>query len=477
MKHSTRALVRSTPISDTGLGRRDFLKAALAVAPYLYLAGCGSSGESGGIPPAAYDTVVVGSGMAGLAAASTLVASGLRVLVLEGRDRIGGRTSTDTTTFDVPVDIGAQWFHQSPTNALLEYAAAHGYTLMPQSYLVYDGTQPATPGEAAPALDMVGTLRTEIDSAGEAAATGVSPDESAAQATLSQVGQPWYQLGEGLLGPNDFGAGFSSLSSQDHYNYSIPPSGNTMIQGGMGTFVSSFATGLRIRLSTPVSAIQWGGRRGVKVVTAAKVIGARTAIVTTPTGGLAAGALAFNPPLPDAYLDAIANLPMGNLEKIFLGFSRQVFDTPVNSAIFPLLDRIELPFIQAPVWGGNVALSLIGGDLARELTTAGPAAMIEYAQNQLADLFGRGILSYYESGLTSNWLNDPWTLGSYSNATVGHVAARQQLAVPVSEQVFFAGEALSVEHYQTVYGAYLSGITAANQVLSSLGRETGSAAA
>jgi monoamine oxidase len=458
------------------LGRRDFLKAALAVAPYLYLSGCGGGGGSGGASASGYDTIVVGSGMAGLAAASTLEANGLRVLVLEGRDRIGGRTSTDTTTFDVPVDIGAQWFHQSPTNGLLNYAAAHGYTLMPQTYLVYDGTQPATPAQAAPALQMIETLKTEIDGAGEAAANGDSPDESAAQATLSQVGQPWYQLGEGLLGPNDVGVGFSGLSSQDHYNYDIPPTGNTMIQGGMGTFVSSFAKGLRIRLSTPVTAIQWGGRGGVKVVTAAKVFGARSAIVTTPMGGLAAGVLAFNPVLPDAYLDAIANLPMGNLEKIFLGFSRQVFDLPVNSAITPLIDEIESPFIQAPVWGGNVALSLIGADLARELTTAGPAAMIDYAQQQVADLFGNGILSYYQSGLTSNWLNDPWTLGSYSNATVGHVAARQQLAVPVGDQVFFAGEALSIEHFQTVYGAYLSGIAAADQVLTSFGLSRSEAA-
>jgi monoamine oxidase len=213
------------------------------------------------------------------------------------------------------------------------------------------------------------------------------------------------------------------------------------------------------------------------VVTAAKVIGARTAIVTTPMGGLAAGVIAFKPSLPDAYLEAIANLPMGNLEKIFLGFSQQVFDIPINSAIIPLVEQTEFPLVQAPLWGGDVALALIGGDLARELTTAGPAAMIDYAQQQVADLFGSGILDYYESGLTTNWLNDPWTLGSYSNATVGHAAARLQLAMPVGEQIFFAGEALSVEHFQTVYGAYLSGIAAANQVLGAIGRQAGAQAA
>ncbi len=462
-------LDRKTASLSLELSRRAFLKAALAAAPYLYLAGCGAS--DGGAPASGYDTVVVGSGMSGLAAASTLAASGLSVLVLEGRNRIGGRTYTDTTTFSVPADIGAQWFHQSPSSALLAYAAAHGYTLMPDNQaLVYDGTQPATPAQAAPFEQMFQTVHTEIDNTGAAAAGG-APDESAAQATVNQVGQPWYQLSEALMGPDDFAANFPDLSCQDLYNYSIPQPGNTMIQGGMGTFVASFAKGLRIRLSTPVTAIKWDRRGGVQVVTAAEVIRARTAIVTTPMGGLAAGVIGFDPVLPAAYLNAIANLPMGDFEKIFLGFSRQVFDVPVNSVLISLVDQIQEPLTQAPVWGGNVAVCLVGGDFGRQLTMEGSAAMIDFAQQQVASFFGSGILSYYQSGLTTDWLNDPWTVGSYSHATPGNSAARQQLTAPLGDQVFFAGEALSVEHFATVNGAYLSGLAAANQVLSSLGRQ------
>jgi monoamine oxidase len=257
MKQSTRALGRKTASHTPRLSRRALLKAALAIAPYVYLAGCGGSGA----PASGYDTVVVGSGISGLAAASTLAANGLTVLVLVGRNRIGGRTYTDTTTFDVPVDLGAQWFHQSTNNILLGYAAAQGYTLMPQSAgMLYNGTQPATPAQVAPAAQMITTLNTEIDNGGQAAAGG-SPDESAAQATVNQVGQPWYQLGEAEVGPLDFAADFPDLSCQDLYNYSIPQPDNTMIQGGMGTFVASFATGLSIRLSTPVSAIQWARQR------------------------------------------------------------------------------------------------------------------------------------------------------------------------------------------------------------------------
>src|SRR5579875_646741 len=455
------------------LSRRTFLKAALATAPYLYLAGCGSSSSSS----ATYDSVVVGSGMAGLAAASTLAASGLSVLVLEGRNRIGGRTYTNTSTFAVPVDLGGQWFHQSPSNALRAYAAAHGYGLMAQSpELFYNGTQPAPPQQYQPAESMIDALESEIETAGEAASHG-SPDESAAQATANLVGQPWSQLGEAFIGPLDFATAFPKHSSQDFFNYSIPQPGDTMIAGGMGSFVASFAAGLNIQLATPVNAIAWGNSDGVQLTTPRGTVRARTAVVTTPMGGLAAGVIGFNPALPSAYLDAIAGLPMGNFEKIFLGFSRQVFDTPTNSLLFPLVDSLELAAVQAPLWGGNVAFCFVGGAQARQLVSEGSAAMIAFAQQQVSNLFGSSILNYYQNALTTAWLNDPWTQGSYSYATPGNAGARQQLAQPLADQVFFAGEALSVEYCQTVNGAYLTGLTAANQVLAALGRPSISQAA
>jgi monoamine oxidase len=86
-------------------------------------------------------------------------------------------------------------------------------------------------------------------------------------------------------------------------------------------------------------------------------------------------------------------------------------------------------------------------------------------------------LNYYQNALTTAWLNDPWTQGSYSYATPGRAVGRQQLAQPLADQIFFAGEALSVEHCQTVNGAYLTGLAAANQVLAVLGRPPVSQAA
>jgi monoamine oxidase len=459
------------------LNRRDFLGGALAAGSGAYIAGC--SGivttplTSSATSASTYDVIVVGSGMAGLAAASTLHSDGLNVLVLEGRNRIGGRTYTDTSAFDVPVDLGAQWFHQTPSNPLVPYARAHRYKLIHQSDPVfYDGTQEVSdPKKLAPLYGMILAQYTAIDAAGSAASRGLSPDKSAWQATKAlrdPVKLPWYDTGEATFGPDENGILYQTLSSEDQWHWDEEQEGNTLIKGGMGAFVSSFAQGLTIKLSTPVTAIRRSGSGPVQAVTAQGVFQARAVIVTTPMGGLQAGLVAFDPPLPRAYLDAIANLRMGTFEKIFVGFSSKVFgDMPSNSWIYPYEDRLDLPILQAPLWGGNVGLCIVGADLAFELRKAGTGAMIKYALEQLAQHFDGGIKSFrkfYRNGLASNWLYDRWTRGSYSNALPGHVAARKQLAVPVDETLFFAGEALSINHFGSMCGAYESALVAADQV-------------
>lgn len=457
------------------LSRRDFLKRALAAGPFICMAGCRSgAGSSGG----EFDAVVVGAGLSGLVAASTLVSERLHVLVLEARSRLGGRTYTDTTTFGgVPIDLGAQWFHQSGNNALLNYARAHGYTLMPQpDWVLYLETRPSTVDEAAPAMHLFRKIEQQIKAAGEAAAAG-GPDPSAAEATADLAAKPWYQLGEAISGPLEVGANFTAFSSRDYYNYRRPPGGDTMIYGGMGAFVASFATGVRIQLSTPVTTVRWAGANDVELDTAAGTVRARTAIITVPFGALAAGNIIFDPTLPPSYRQAVADLPMGSFEKIFLGFSRQVFDVPTNTLIFPLIDQLKVPGVQAALGGGRVALCIVGGGHARELASQGADAMVPYAKDQVAALFGTDVLKYFQNSLATNWLNDPWTLGSYTYAKPGKAPARQLMATPLAQQLFFAGEALSVSYAGNANGAYLSGLAAANQVLSALGRRSAPKAA
>src|SRR6185436_6382652 len=91
-----------------------------------------------------YDAVIVGAGAAGIGAARTLIKGGARVILLEARNRLGGRAYCDNPTFPIPVDLGAQWFHQGLANPLRIIAQQAGYTTVHDAFprVVYAGDQP-----------------------------------------------------------------------------------------------------------------------------------------------------------------------------------------------------------------------------------------------------------------------------------------------------------------------------------------------
>jgi monoamine oxidase len=462
------------------VSRRDFLKAALATAATVGAVGltrCSADKPVNTSP----DVVIIGAGMAGLAAAQRLQAAGKTVLVLEARDRIGGRAVSDNTTFPgVSVDLGAQWFHQSANNALLTYARNNGYMLTRDNFpfLYYQSSR--TPADAGTTLAVgleFDEVLGEITGRGQQAAAGTLPDVSAAAASAASSGDQWYQLASALVGPLAAADTLGNLSAQDLYNISVPSQptpdetfgGDTLIQSGLGNFVASFATGLPINLQTPVTSVRWGSGTRVTLQTSNGPVTAAAVIVTASMGVLAAGRIAFSPALPGAYLSAIAGLPMGTLDKIALGFSRDVFGVEMNTRVMPLQDQVNTPMVMAKLWGSNVGLCLVGGPQAAALEGTGTSGMADFALSQMESLFGSDVRSAYTgTAIATRWQADEWSLGSYSHASPGGAAGRTQLATPINNQIFFAGEALSVNSAQMLHGAYATGLTAAGQVLAAL---------
>lgn len=198
---------------------------------------------------------------------------------------------------------------------------------------------------------------------------------------------------------------------------------------------------------------------------------ARTAIVTVPLGVLAAGGIQFSPALPAATLEAIAALPMGNLEKIALGFSKDVFPPPfeLNTGVFPFVNQPQASLTLAAVWRRDYAICFLSGPQARALVTQGRTAMIQFAVEVLDGMFGSVIPQSLQRAVTTSWFTDPYSLGSYTYAVPGGVPARTQLSQPVEDKIFFAGEACSVSSHSTVLGAFQSGFQAAIKILALLG--------
>jgi monoamine oxidase len=432
-----------------------------------------------------FDVVIVGAGAAGLGAARTLIRGGARVIVLEARDRVGGRAVCDNTTFPIPVDLGAQWFHQGLTNSLRVIAQQLGYQTVHDAFprVVYRGKKQLPPDD--PDVLEFSTLAVAMDElieeAGTSVAAGNRPDGPASEIVKDMRKASKY-YGMASTAVNVFSSTMEDLSVLDFanfYNRALLPvsSGGGdefFIPYGMGNFIADFAGGVRVELSTPVKEIWWGEPWGVGITTASNThLWAKTAIITAPVSVLAKGAIEFKPTLDRAYSDAFSGLKMDTLGKFFLQFNSNVkFNVPnINSICVPLTKDAkgkdaEVPFIITKVYGENIAMLFVLGTLAERLETEGEEAMLEYALKKMADMFDTPInRDNLVATSHHSWLKDEWSLGCVSYAPPGAVPLRQTLAKPINNQLFFAGEAVSLYAHSSVHGAYETGTAAARQIL------------
>lgn len=437
-----------------------------------------NSGNSG----CEFDVIVVGAGAAGLGAGQKLAQLGLRAVVLEARDRIGGRCYCDNS-FPAPFDFGGQFFQQVVPNAfggtnnpLYDLYIAQGgqdqpVVLVPDFY--EDGVR-LPDAEQAPYHDTATAIGAELAVAGIAAQLG-APDQSVADLTSDLAGQPWYTLTTAFLGLA-FDAPVSRLSVLDVWNdlqFALNPDGSPSDKvnpSGMGNFIAQFADGLDIRLSTRVTEIDMTGAVRVKVVTDQGPLSARAVIVTAPVTVLAAGDFIFRPALPTTYTQAFDDLPFGVVNKIGIAFTSDVFaGAAPNTMVTQLLDTERIGLGLAKMAGAPMMNLIVADELARDLEAGGAAAVSAYAREFVTDTFGAAAASAIDRTITHGWGTDPLTMGSYSAARVGKVGARATLATPLDNRLYFAGEAISTYAHSSLHGAYLTGQDAATSISDQLG--------
>lgn len=408
------------------------------------------------------DVLVVGAGVAGIAAARTLHARGLSCLVLEAKDRIGGRAYTDATGFD----HGASWLHQANDNPLTGFAEALGFETLDhdklrQRLLFTEGRFATTAERGAFAATEDRFWRVI-----EAAAADGTPDRPASDA--APRGGRFDALVAHWEGAQICAAELSRMSLHDFAATALDGP-NLLLRRGLGTLVASLAEGLPIRLSAPVTRLDWGGS-GVEGSGAFGRIRARAAIITVSTGVLAQASIAFTPDLPAQTRDAINALPLGLLSK--LSFPIPPGTLPEFGPFASLRRDISGPGDRPISWiarpfGAPVMLAFIGGSLAWELSRAGKHAAEAHARAEFARVFGAEAARALGPPIITDWGEDPHFLGSYSHAIPGAQAARRVLAEPLADgRLIFAGEACHPRFAATVAGAWLSGEAAAQLILS-----------
>lgn len=428
------------------------------------------------------DVVVVGAGVAGLAAAAELRGRGRSCAVLEAADRAGGRAWTvhPPALGGKPFDHGASWLHTAERNLLVPIATTAGRTLLDAGKVrcrrTFIGRRLAEEAELA-AYDRA---RERLVAVAEARAGSGEPDVSLAEAVASLPPDPaaaWTATVLAWQGAIIAGADAADLSVAD-WNDNLLQGRNLAVQGGLGALVRDVlgpAAG-PVRLGTPVTRIRWhepGGR--VAVETPGGTIAARACIVTVSTGVLAAGGIRFLPTLPADVQDAVQGLPMGLLSKVALrAGAEDRLDLPPFCSVDRQLAASDEPAMMFHAWpfGYDHVIGFIGGRAAWSLAEAGPAATKDFARQQLRNLFGtRADRAFVEGGAeVTTWGTDQRFLGAYCYATPGNVGARGRLAQPLAEgRLVFAGEGCAANGLAgTVGGAYVSGNGAAAMVISRL---------
>ena len=400
------------------------------------------------------DVAVVGAGAAGLAAAHRLRQRGISALVLEARDRIGGRAHTVTTSTGFPVDLGCGWLHSADRNPWVALARQLGFGL--------DETLPGWGGRLvrmgfseAEQADWF-RAREAFDERLERAAA--EPDRPAI--TLLEPGNRWNPMLNAISTWAN-GVELDRLSVHDYHRYDSTDI-NWRVREGYGALVAKFGAGLPVRLGTPVRRVDRSGRT-VALETDAGTLRAKAIILTVPPSVIAAEDIAFVPSLPPAKLAAAHGLPLGVDNKLFLALEGDWPEIDANWHVFGSVERTETAAYQLKPLGLPLVEMFTGGRLARDLERAGVAAMTAFALDELAGAFGSRIRTHLKRLAATAWAGDPYARGSYSHALPGHARDRAVWAEPVDDRIIFAGEAVSAHDFSTTHGAYLSGLEAAER--------------
>lgn len=402
-----------------------------------------------------FETVVIGGGAAGIAAAKRLCQSGIRCLLIEARPRLGGRAFTLIDTSGFALDLGCGWLHSADQNPWVAIAEEQQRTV--------DKTPPPWRRRSLP-LGFPQGGQAEFLDAQEQFFARVSeraqkePDVDAA--TLFAPGNRWNNL-INAVGTYISGAELEHVSARDFDNFE-DTGVNWRIVEGYGATIAAYGASLPVMLDCPVHRIDHSGKR-LSIDTARGVVVADQAIITLPSTVLAAAEKLFAPLLPEK-MQAAENLPLGHTDKLFLSLER-ADEFEKDSRLFGATDRTGTATYHLRPFGRPLIEVFFGGALAAGLEAGGEHAFFDFAASELTAVLGTSFAKRVKPIHVHSWGTDPFARGSYSYARPGMADARKQLAAPVDARLFFAGEACSPAHFSTAHGGWITGLIAAEELI------------
>ncbi|MDB5618935.1 NAD(P)/FAD-dependent oxidoreductase [Tardiphaga sp.] len=405
--------------------------------------------------PSEIDVAIIGAGAAGLGAARALENSGLSVIVLEARDRIGGRARTVMAAPGIPFDMGCGWLHSADQNSFVAIAGRLGVeidkTRAPWRQQSYDRSF---------SKDDRASFFAASDAFYERAERAAEHGPDAPASTCLEPGNRWNPMLDAISTYiNGVELDHVSLHDMDAYENTEV---NWRLPSGYGALIAAYGAPCPVSLNTEVSVIDHSGPR-VKIVTSKGTLSAAKVIVTVPSNLIAGEAIRFDPPLPGK-VDAALGLPLGANNKVMLALSGDD-DLPKDAGLRGAATQSGVGSFHLRPFGRPCIEGFYGGAFARELEDAGDGALSAQAIDEVVALLGSNYRSRLTPLVETRWVHDSFSQGAYSAAKPGHAAARAMLAAPVDGRLFFAGEATSPHFFSTAHGARDSGERAAGEVI------------
>ena len=399
---------------------------------------------------------MIGAGAAGLAAAAELAQAGRRVLVLEARERVGGRCDTRRMPgLAVPVELGAEFIHGRPeaTLSLLRRAGIAAVDSTRTQRFVDRGTlRPINAFAEAQKAMRTTTVLKKRDLSFEAFLKY--------RKNLPRVTRSFARMmvqGFDAADP----ARVSARDIADEWRTALGSS-QMRPQGGYGPLLESLMNeNMRIELGTVVREIRW--RPGAVEIAG---IRARQAVITLPLGVLQSGSVRFSPQLTGKQA-ALGKLAAGPVIRVAMRFREAFWEERCPGVAFFHSPRAPFPTFWTPLpMRAPLLTAWAGGPKAARLTGSGEKELLRHAVASVRSVFGR--IPTVQAAYVQDWQHDPYARGGYSYVRVGGQGAREQLAAPLDETLYFAGEATDVGgEAGTVGGALQSGMRAVRELLAS----------
>ncbi|XP_009790005.2 lysine-specific histone demethylase 1 homolog 2 [Nicotiana sylvestris] len=441
--------------------------------------------------PSEGSVIIVGAGLAGLAAARQLMSFGFKVVILEGRNRPGGRVYTQKMGRKgkfAAVDLGGSvitGIHANPLGVLARQLSIPLHKVRDKCPLYKPDGAPVDAEIDSrielifnKLLDKVTELRKIVSGLANDISLGSVLEMLRQLYTVAKTTEERQLLDWHFANLEYANAGCLSKLSAAYWDQDDPyemGGDHCFLAGGNWGIIRALCKGVPIFYGKTVQTIKYGNE-GVDVIAGGQVFQADMVLCTVPLGVLKRRLIRFEPELPEKKLEAIDRLGFGLLNKVAMVFPHVFWGEDLDT--FGCLNHYShrrgeffLFYSYHTVSGGPVLIALVAGDAAQLFESTEPATLINRVMSILKGIYepkGIRVPDPIQS-ICTRWGSDPFSFGSYSHVRVQSSGSDYDvLAENLEGRLFFAGEATIRQHPATMHGAYLSGLREASRISQSM---------